>query len=232
MSAWQSSLEDTLSATDAPPVLSRDLLDRFARTANADKPVPKSTLSYWLKPMIERGKLKPVHRGLYLNRLRYRPGTPADAVQWLRRDAVVSLNTVLGDAGVLNNPVRTVTAVVPIDNDAPPPSLGRKTTEAGVYHFFGLPRRILDAGSDNDRLEPPERYEHPRATPEKALVDWLYLGLSPRSGRTLPPRYDVDAELLRLPRLRRLAADAGLETALESWLASENELRKKRAAQS
>ncbi|MGB9429060.1 MAG: hypothetical protein WCC11_04165, partial [Gammaproteobacteria bacterium] len=192
MKPWQIQFESRLAAADAPPVLSRDLLARMARSARGGRTVPTSSLSHWLKSAQARGRLPRVQRGLYLNGFRTPPGRLADAAAWLRTDAVLSLNTVLGDAGVLNNPSRTVTAVVPVDAGAAPPQLGRKATAAGIFHFFGLPRRILEAGAAADRLQQMDiGVEHARATPEKALLDWLYLAASPRSHRTWPVRSDV-----------------------------------------
>ena len=169
---------------------------------------------------VDDGNLFAVQRGLYLNHFRAVPGTLADTVPLFHKDAVVSLNTVLGDAGILNNPSNTVTAVVPLDPDSPLPHLGRKTTQAGSLHFFGMPRRVLQAGKPGDRLEAEHRFGHARATPEKALMDWLYLGQSPRSNRTLPARQDIDIALLKQPRLRRLAAAARLTDNLVTWLES------------
>lgn len=219
MKPWQMALEAALSADDAPAVLDRDLLGRLSRTSRAGDPVPVSSLTHWLKAARARGKLQPVVAGLYINRFRARPGTLEDAAHWLKLDAVLSLNTVLGDAGVLNNPSHTVTAVVPIDPGAPPPKLGRMPTRAGMLQFFGLPRRILEAGEPEDRLAASIGEDHVRATPEKALLDWLYLGLSPRSRRTLPPKEDIDLDLLDRVRLKRLARTMGLEEALADWLA-------------
>ena len=125
----------------------------------------------------------------------------------------------LGDAGVLNNPSHTVTAVVPIDPGAPPPKLGRMPTRTGMLQFFGLPRRILEAGDPQDRLGSSVVQDHVRATPEKALLDWLYLGLSPRSRRTCPPRGDIDVTLLDRARLKRLARAMDLDEALAAWVA-------------
>ena len=218
MKSWQMAFESRLGAGDAPTVLSRDLLARMARSAHGNRAVPASSLSHWLKSAQARAKLPRVQRGLYLNAFRSPPGRLADAVPWLRTDAVVSLNTVLGEAGVLNNSSRAVTAVVPIDAGASPPQLGRKTTAAGVFHFFGLPRRVLEAGAADDRLDPHGGVEHARATPEKALLDWLYLAASPRSHRTWPPRGDLDITLLDQQRLRRLARAMGTTQILNIWL--------------
>jgi hypothetical protein len=219
MKAWQANLEAKLSRDEAPPVLNRDLLARFARTAKAAA-VPASTLTHWLKRATQRGRLAPVKRGLYLNRFRPVPGEAVDAAPWLYPDAVVSLNFVLGEAGVLNNPSNVVTAVVPVDPGYPPARLGRQRTQAGVFHFFGMPRRILEAGPAEDRLEPMAQFEHVRATPEKALVDWLYLARSPRSRRTPPPRGDIDMSMLSRQRVKRLARAAGMENAVTAWLDS------------
>ena len=216
MKAWQMEFENRLTADDAPPVLNRDLLARMARSAQG-RAIPASSLSHWLKSALARKKLKPVQRGLYLNAFRAKPGTLADAADWLRHDAVVSLNSVLGDAGVLNNPSRTVTALVPVDAGSPP-SLGRKQTSAGEFHFFGVPRRFLEAGQAGDRLQSQLGLEHARATPEKALLDWLYLANSPRSYRTWPPRADLDVSMLDRQRLQRLARAMGLEKILDDWL--------------
>ena len=214
---WQTKLVQALRQTDAPPVLTRDLLERLARNARDGRPLPASTLSWWIRRAVETAQFVPVHRGLYLNRFRNPPGMLADTVMFFHRDAVVSLNTALGNAGVLNNPAHTVTAVVPIDAGYPPPKLGRRRSQAGTLHFFGLPRRVLEAGALADRLEPRERFEHPRATPEKALLDWLYLGQSARSRRTTPARGDIDVALLNERRLRRLAKAAQLTDVLMQW---------------
>lgn len=218
MKPWQMRLEETLRAADAPAVLSRDLLTRMARTAREGEPAPTSSLTHWLKGARIAGNLAPVVQGLYLNQYRKNPVVLADAAHALVPDAVISLNTVLGDSGVLNNQSRVVTAIVPFDRGAPRPKLGRRATQAGTIQFFGLPRRILEAGRPDDRLEPTMQRDHARATPEKALLDWLYLANSPRSRRTLPPRGDMDLDLLDQAKLKRLAAAMKLSDTLSTWL--------------
>lgn len=226
MIGWQSRLAEALGRPDAPPVLTRDLLERFARTAREGQAVPDSTLSFWIRRAAEAGRLQPVKRGLYLNRFRAAPGELADAVAFFHPDAVVSLNTVLGDAGVLNNPSRAVTAVVPIDTGFPPPKLGRRSSMAGILQFHGLPRRIVDAGRLADRLEPGGQFEHLRATPEKALLDRLYLGQSARSHVTLPAPGDIDMDLLDRKRLQRLAEATQLTDVLTRWQRGRLHVRK------
>lgn len=222
MKPWQIQLAQQLGTADAPPVLTRELIARFARSARQatreTSELPGSSLTHWIRRAVEQGKLETVQRGLYLNRFRTPRATLADAVPFLQQDAIVSLNTVLGDAGVLNNPSNVVTAVVPIDIGAPPPArLGRKKTGSGSVHFHGMPRRVLEAGLAEDRLQPTDNWAHPRATPEKALLDWLYLGSSPRSRRTPPPRTDIDMNMLDRKRLARLARAMKLDALLEKW---------------
>jgi hypothetical protein len=219
MSKWQMPVEKQLASHDAPPVLTTDLLKRFSQAANNNRSVAVSSLTYWKNTMVAEAKLQPVQRGLFLNRFRSKSGTLSDACFWYHPDAVVSLSTVLGDSGVLNNPSTVVTALVPIDRGANPPSrLGRKQTAAGIIHFFGVPRKILEAGEAEDRLDKTDLYEHLRATPEKALIDWIYLGRSPRSRRTMPPRSDIDIRMLNARRLNRLGKASGLDAALHNWL--------------
>jgi hypothetical protein len=216
---WQENVERQLALDDAPPVLSRDLLKRYSRAANVNLPVPSSSLTYWKNLMLRKGRLKIVQRGLFLNNFGTSCGTLADACFWYHPDSVVSLNTVLGASGVLNNPSNAVTAVVPINRGAHPPSrLGRKHTKAGDVHFYGIPRRIIESGEPDDRLDTSDLYAHLRATPEKALLDWLYLGLSPRSRRTVPICSDIDLEMLDKRRLNRLAKAAQLDHELQGWM--------------
>jgi hypothetical protein len=61
-------------------------------------------------------------------------------------------------------------------------------------------------------------HEYERASPEKAFLDMLYLGRSPRS-RMQPPPEDIEFKRLGPARLRRLARAMKLEDALADWKA-------------
>jgi hypothetical protein len=142
------------------------------------------------------------------------PAQLAEAAVWLRPGAVVSLQTVLGDAGVWNNYTGWVTAVVPLSARYAIPSLGRLEATAGTFVFRGLPERVLEAGPEDDRLASGISYR--RATAEAALLHWLYLSNSPRSRMSAPPS-DLEPRSLDSRRLRRLARAMGLSEQLESW---------------
>jgi hypothetical protein len=127
---------------------------------------------------------------------------------------VISLQTVLGDSGVWNNYTEWVTAVVPLSSRYTTPSLGRVKTEGGTFVFRGVPEHVLETGAENDRLVGGVDYR--RATPEAALLHWLYLSSSPRSGMSTPP-LDLDFGELNLRRLKRLAIGMRLDASLTAW---------------
>jgi hypothetical protein len=159
-------------------------------------------------------RLQRVVRGLFLNRLIAPPAQLCESAVWLRPGAVISLQTVLGDSGVWNNYTGWVTAVVPLSSRYTTPSLGTVETGAGTFVFRGVPERVLETGAQNDRLVAGVDYR--RATPEAALLHWLYLAGSPRSRMSTPPS-DLDLGALDLKRLKRLAVGMRLDANLRIW---------------
>jgi len=81
-----------------------------------------------------------------------------------------------------------------------------------------MPSRLLDdeAGAVEDRMDLDVLY--PQASPEKALMDWIYLGASPRT-KLAPPPLDIDLERLDKRRLKRLADRMKLSDQLGEYLA-------------
>ncbi|MGH8227086.1 MAG: hypothetical protein ACREU3_04135 [Steroidobacteraceae bacterium] len=216
MIAWKQALERQLSEPGAPAAITLGALSRAASIAR-ETDVPDRTLHAWITDATARGRLAPVVRGLYLNRFTSPPGRLADAVPHVRRDAVVSLHTALDEAGAYNNPPHGATAVVPLDAGPTRPRVGKVTTAEGPIYVRAIPRRILEAGALEDRLDLDRGRAHPRATPEKALLDWLYLARSPRSTLSPPSLQDVEIDELNNARLRRLAKAMGLEQTLTQW---------------
>jgi hypothetical protein len=168
----------------------------------------------WIREAVAVNRLQRVVRGLFLNRLIVPPAQLSEAAVWLRPGAVISLQTVLGDAGVWNNYTDWVTAVVPLGPRYTTPSLGRVETAAGIFVFRGIPERVLEAGDEKDRLVAGIGYR--RATPEAALLHWLYLSASPRS-RMSAPSMDLDIAELDLRKLKRLAKVMNLEDGSKHW---------------
>ena len=113
--------------------------------------------------------------------------------------------------------IESITCVIPTAAGWPTPNVGDRTTKAGTFRFFAMPARLVDAGRDEDRRD--MRFDYPRVTPEKALLDWLFLGASHRSRMTRPP-FDLEIAALNRPRLRRLAKAMQLTTVLDDWMRS------------
>ena len=179
--------------------------------------ISKPSVERWIQEAVAANRLQRVVRGLFLNRLIAPPAQLCEAAVWLRPGAVISLQTVLGDSGVWNNYTDWVTAVVPLSSRYTTPSLGRRRDSgAGTFVFRGVPERVLEAGAERDRLVSGIDYR--RATPEAALLHWLYLSDSPRSRMSTPP-LDLDLGALDLKRLKRLATAMRLDTNLSSWRA-------------
>jgi hypothetical protein len=159
-----------------------------------------------------------VTKGTYINLVTTPAVEIAEAAASIRSGAVVSLHSVLGEFGVLNNHTDHVTAIIPLggaDGTAAMPRLGGVATPAGTFTFYGMSAKPFFAGGYEDRLILGRLY--PCATPERAFLDHLYLGESGRSRLPLPP-FDCDVGELDQARLWRLAAAMELEQALESWM--------------
>jgi hypothetical protein len=123
---------------------------------------------------------------------------------------------VLGEAGITNNFPDVVTSVVPHEHGHV--SSVRPVKAADVeFRFQSMPARFLDerAGVLEDRMDLDCRYS--RVPPEKALLDWLYLGESPYSKIAGPPLDEM--ERLDASRLRRLARSMELSEPFRAWRA-------------
>jgi hypothetical protein len=205
-------LELVLAEPSALRVLDTASIIQVAK--NVRPGISKPSVERWIQEAVAANRLQRVVRGLYLNRLISPPAQLCEAAVWLRPGAVISLQTVLGDSGVWNNYTPWVTAVVPLSSRYTTPSLGRVETGGGTFVFRGISERILEIGAERDRLVTGVDYR--RATPEAALLHWLYLSRSPRSRMSTPP-LDLDLGALDLKRLMRLATGMRLDTNLTIW---------------
>jgi hypothetical protein len=135
----------------------------------------------------------------------------------VRHSSVVSLSWVLEQAFITNNFGDTVTCVIPTESGLANPRVGDRNTAAGTFRFFTMPARLV--GERAGALEDVQdlRFNYPRATPEKALLDWIYLGASAHSRMTRPPM-DLDLASLNQPRLKRLVKRMHLAAQYESWM--------------
>jgi hypothetical protein len=212
---WKLEAEKILLRGDTPAVLTSSMLHMIA-TMPGSNPPPPATLQRWLDDLISAKKIRRVIKGVYINTLGHRDVSPAAAAGWIRTRSVVSLAWVLEQSGALNNFGDTVTCVIPTEAGWPNPQISDRKTDAAPFRFFAMPAALVDerAGVYSDIRDP--RFDYPRATPEKALLDWIYLGASNRSRMTRPP-FDLDLDQLDKRRLRRLAKKMGILVTFESW---------------
>ncbi len=214
-------VEKALLALGAPHVVTTQDIEAYVRVSAGARPSP-ATLTRWVRALTETGALQQVSRGVYLNRLAGPAVHHAEAAQYIRRGAVASLAWVLERSGALNNFGDTVTCVVPQIPGMAPPRVGERDTVAGPFRFYAMPGRFFEAGSDRVEDMQDLHYSYPRATPERALLDWVYLGASVRSRLPLPP-LDIQLRGMSRSRLSRLAKAMGIEEEWRSWHASWSE---------
>ncbi len=222
---YQEVLLGALRAPHAPRVVTPESLARHAKPFLARQGLAWTShaAETVLPKLATSGLLRRVQRGLYLNMLAQPPVTADEAAPFLRPGARISLQRLLGLAGVANNPSRIITAVVPLPEDGAGPSLGIVDTAVGRFRFHGIREGIANAAREEDRLIAPWARpllgEVALATPEQALVDWIYLANARRSARMgMPPAWDMEGSMLDRRRLIRCAKAAGVLDETKAWL--------------
>jgi hypothetical protein len=168
--------------------------------------------------LVNAGALRRVSSGVFLNRRAMPPAELAEVAGHIRNGAVISLHSVLGEVGFLNNPSAVVVAVLPTSATKRPKLGEMKTSSGDVFRFYGLAERFFPK-SDQDRfkmLQPGRPCDMFR--PEAALLHWLHLANMQRSTITAPP-VDVDMETLDLELLGELAKRWGVNQQLAEWKA-------------
>ena len=182
------------------------------------QPPSRPTFERWISEAVQAGKLKKIRAGIFVNAAGNANVSPAAAAGLIRRSAVPSLAWVLEQNWILNNFGDVITCTVPMAPGLQVPNVSAVKTPYGSFQFRALPWRLheLDALPVQDWRD--NRYAHPRATPEKAFCDWLYLGQSPRSSLRAPP-LGLDFEKLDQARLRRIVSVMQIKPVLAAWLA-------------
>jgi hypothetical protein len=177
----------------------------------------RPTFERWVREAVQAGKLKKIRAGIFVNAAGGAHVSVAAAAGFVRRSAVPSLSWVLEQHWLLNNFGDVITCTVPMAPGLQVPNVSAVKTPHGTFQFRAMPWRLheLDTLAVDDWRD--NRFAHPRATPEKAFCDWLYLGQSPRSSLRTPPLDLDDSQFNRL-RLRRIVKAMGMEVAFAGWL--------------
>lgn len=217
MTIWPQIIQK-LNGPRAMRAITTPMLGRLVREVRPQ--ASASTVARAAGRLEEAGILWKVAHGIWVNRHSTPPTGPEEAVELLRNGAVISLVTVLGDAGVYNNWTTDVQCVLPYVKGLPNPStrpVEMDTPEGKRYVTFRImPVTKIYAGGRDLVLE--ENTFYPRATPEAALCHWLYLANSPRSTMTAPRAHDIDFTSLSIPKLRKIANAMGVVDLVEYFL--------------
>jgi hypothetical protein len=203
------SLRKCLRQFEGPRVLTVPLLMDLAEAIRPG--VSRSTVAENTGKLAEDGDLRKVTRGLWLNRCLLEPAPFAEAAPYVRKGAFASLETVLGDSGVMHNYTHDVICVVPQSPDSPT-SLEPFFSDNGTrFEFFGILKGILLAPDPADLFA---AQAYPRATNEAALCHWIYLG------RRVP--FDIDLDGFDMERAGRVAESMGISEAFQAWAETAN----------
>lgn len=213
MNEWQVAVLGRLKSADAMRVVTSSTI---ANLCALDRPgiAPPAVMEFIAKAEAAN-VLRRIIQDVYLNLTAKPRVVPAEAASFIEHGAVVSLHSVLGDAGVLNNPTDIVFCVVPTFRLGAQVPAENIDSPVGTFRFHQIPAAVLMAGQDADRLVSNIRY--PRATSEAALCHWIYLAASEHS-RLTEPSPEADVTELDRDRLFRLARAVGIADAVSHWI--------------
>ena len=213
---WKVALMSGLAGPGVPRIFTAAQFHEFVQRYRAG--ATALTSREVSQQMTTAGALRRVSSGVFLNRRASPPAEVAEVASLIRSGAVISMHSVLGECGFLNNPSDVVTAVVPT-SATKRPRLGEMSTSAGDrFQFFGVSEKFFPVSiQDRFELYQPGRFCD-TFRPEAALLQWLHLSGMERSAMTAPP-VDVDMSLLDSALLERLSRRWKLEGALEAWIA-------------
>ena len=213
---WKLRLDRQLMESEVEAWTTGMLWNEASSTA---APPSRPTFERWLAKANASGRLVKVRNGLFLNAAGNKSVSVGAAAGYIKQSAVPSLAWVLEQDWTLNNMGDVITCVVSLTPGLPVPNLSPVKTPLGEFRFRALPWQVYEL----DALEVADwrdsRFAHPRATPEKALCDWLYLAASPRSPMKDPP-LDLEFERLDADRLRRVATAMSIQKHLDAWIQS------------
>lgn len=213
---WKLTLLGELARPNAPRVLTASELHHRANTYRPGASVATSVALSDL--LVTAGALRRVSSGIFLNLRAVPPTEVMEAADRIRAGAVISLHSVLGESGFLNNPSSIVTAVVPTSVTKRPRLGTVKTSSGDVFRFYGLAEKFFPTSAEEryQMLQPGRPCGMFR--PEAALLHWLHLASMKRSSLTAPP-VDVDMDQLDMELLMSLADRWGIARQLQTWLA-------------
>lgn len=180
----------TLSAEDTPSVLTVAMLRRMAGERAPNRVIAD---------LVDANLLRRAMQGLYFNTTK--PYEIAEILPYVVPHGVLSLASVLGEEGMLNNPTAYLMVVAPLTSTF---SRDHRTLDDGTQiRLHHLPPRLFGFG-----VLAPRGYN--RAEPERALADWLYLDRSGKS-KIGPVPDDLEIDRINVRKLRGYSKRMGIE---------------------
>lgn len=191
-----------------------------------DKDMSRATYYRHMETLVKMGFLAKISKDIYVNLMAVPKVMSNEIAEHIAKGSVITLHSSLNHNGALNNPTRVVTAVIPTTPQGwrGGDKLSGRVEPFGDFWFFRMPEHLVNLKdldvSDYRVLD----VSYQMATPEKALMDWLYMASSPRikNNEGYPP-LDIDLGKLDKHRLARLAKAMHLEIAYLEWLHSKKE---------
>lgn len=213
-----------LSSGGAPRVLTRNALRRVIERVNPMDGTAAHTIA---ESLVGVKALHKVTDDVFLNYLATPLPSPAEALRLVVPGGYLSLHMVLGQCGVLNNPSNLYTCVHPSSSTAPEGEIllvGRRfatNNPAPLFHVYSLSPDIPRGEQFEEHID--SKFSYPRATPERAFCDWLYLARSDVKALGAEPPLDCDMNQLDTDRLSRIAVHMGVNDELDVWLEKHRE---------
>lgn len=215
INAWKDASIKMLSSSNAPRVIT--LYELSGVLKSNEFYVPNSALREFIKDLESSKMFLKIRRGIWLNLLASPTPSAWEAVPKMRAEAVISLESVLFEDGVVHNKPDIIQSVVPSR-----PRGGACGTNATGFRFIGIEENLLNAGPSDDRLMPSSDYM--RATPEAALVHLLYLSLRYPEKFPMPHVDSMTLSKIDDGRLRRLSELYGIGRHMNGWLLGEDQI--------
>lgn len=211
---WIPRAREWLQSASSPSALTMADI-RNACCIAAEGPASEADAKQAAKHWEAAGLLRRVRKGVWLNAQRKPAGTLDDVLSLARAGAVNSLHSVLGACGAHNNPSIMAFGVCP--SDEPPRELAGVSTRLGQMRFFALPRAFFEDPSHGGSWRAPSK--RPAFAPEKALLDWIFLGRAETCSLPEPNPSDIDLDMLDLGKAAKWAKQLSMGDKLASWLA-------------
>lgn len=185
--------------------------DFFQQIVNSNQ--KKKTCHLLIDEYSKNNLITEIHPGLYINDCKTPYPQHEEAALAIDQNAIISMHSILGEYGIINNTSDIITSVVnkPIQKD-----FFYIKNNNRKFRFY--PINFNDKNlklSKNDLL-----IEHPyikKYVPEKAFCDMLFLAQSFENDKITPP-LDSDYDSLDTDKVLFIAQKMNIDTSLKQWL--------------